>query len=129
MKKYQEIEETEQRWESFCTEDAEIVLVAYGISSRVSKGAGKLARAKGLKLGLIRPRTLWPYPRKAFDALGDSVVGFLSVEMSILGQMVDDIKLATDGKYPVHCYNEFANVPEPDIAIQMAEDMLKQYKK
>ena len=49
--------------------------------------------------------------------------------MSILGQMVDDIKLETDGKYPVHCYNEFANVPEPDIAIQMAEDMLKQYKK
>ena len=126
---YQEIEETEQRWESFCTEDAEIVLVAYGISSRVSKEAVKIARAKGLKLGLIRPRTLWPYPRKAFDALGDSVVGFLSVEMSILGQMVDDIKLATDGKYPVHCYNEFANVPEPDIAIQMAEDMLKQYKK
>lgn len=129
LKKYQEIEETEQRWESFCTEDAEIVLVAYGISSRVSKEAVKIARAKGLKLGLIRPRTLWPYPRKAFDALGDSVVGFLSVEMSILGQMVDDIKLATDGKYPVHCYNEFANVPEPDIAIQMAEDMLKQYKK
>ena len=129
LKKYQEIEETEQRWESFCTEDAEIVLVAYGISSRVSKEAVKIARAKGLKLGLIRPRTLWPYPRKAFDALRDSVVGFLSVEMSILGQMVDDIKLATDGKYPVHCYNEFANVPEPDIAIQMAEDMLKQYKK
>ena len=83
LKKYQEIEETEQRWESFCTEDAEIVLVAYGISSRVSKEAVKIARAKGLKLGLIRPRTLWPYP----------------------------------------------NVPEPDIAIQMAEDMLKQYKK
>lgn len=130
LKKYQEIEETETAWEFLLHRRSwRIVLVAYGISSRVSKEAVKIARAKGLKLGLIRPRTLWPYPRKAFDALGDSVVGFLSVEMSILGQMVDDIKLATDGKYPVHCYNEFANVPEPDIAIQMAEDMLKQYKK
>lgn len=127
LKKYNDIEETEQRWESVKTEDAEIVLVAYGISSRVSKEAVKIARAKGIKLGLIRPKTLWPFPKKAFDALGNSVKGFLSVEMSILGQMVDDIKLATHEKYPVECYNEFANVPETEIIIAKAEEMLTQY--
>lgn len=127
LKKYSDIEETEQRWESVKTEDAEIVLVAYGISSRVSKEAVKIARAKGIKLGLIRPKTLWPFPKKAFDALGNSVKGFLSVEMSILGQMVDDIKLATYEKYPVECYNEFANVPETEIIIAKAEEMLTRY--
>ena len=127
LKKYSDIEETEQRWESVKTEDAKIVLVAYGISSRVSKEAVKIARAKGIKLGLIRPKTLWPFPKKAFDALGNSVKGFLSVEMSILGQMVDDIKLATYEKYPVECYNEFANVPETEIIIAKAEEMLTRY--
>ena len=81
--KYATIEANEQRWENVQTDDAEIVLVAYGISSRVCKAAVKKARAQGIKLGLIRPITLWPYPKKAFDALGDQVKGFLVVEMSI----------------------------------------------
>lgn len=126
--KYRTIEETEQRWESVQTEDAELVLVAYGISSRVSKEAVKMARNEGMKLGLIRPKTLWPFPKKAFDALGEDVVGFLSVEMSILGQMVDDIKLATLNKYPVECYNEFANVPDSEIIVQKAKEMLSKYE-
>lgn len=125
LKKYKAIEENEQMWESVCTDDAEIILVSYGISSRVCKGAVETARAKGIKLGLIRPKTLWPFPNKAFENLSDSVRGFLSVEMSILGQMVDDIKLATHGNYPVDYYCEFANVPSPSMVIEKALEMME----
>ena len=127
LDKYKAIEENEQRWECVQTEDAEIALVAYGISSRVSKAAVKKARAMGIKLGLIRPITLWPFPKKAFDALGNQVKGFLSVEMNILGQMVDDIVLTTWGKFPVEYYGEFANVPSENIIIERVQEMLKKY--
>lgn len=123
--KYAQIEANEQRWESVCTEDAEIVLVAYGISSRVSKEAVKVARRRGMKLGLIRPITLWPFPKKAFDALGEQVKGFLCVEMSILGQMRDDVVLACGNRRPVEDYGEFANVPSVDVILEMAGEMLK----
>ncbi len=125
--KYARIEAEEQRWECMETEDAEIVLVAYGISSRVSKQAVKLARGAGMKLGLIRPVTLWPFPKLAFDALGNQVKGFLCVEMSILGQMVDDVILATGNTRPVESYGEFANVPSAKVILQRAEEMLKKY--
>lgn len=125
--KYAQIEANEQRWESVCTEDAEIVLVAYGISSRVSKEAVKVARRRGMKLGLIRPITLWPFPKKAFNALGEQVKGFLCVEMSILGQMRDDVVLACGNRRPVEDYGEFANVPSVDVILEMAGEMLKKY--
>lgn len=125
--KYAQIEANEQRWESVCTEDAEIVLVAYGISSRVSKEAVKVARRRGMKLGLIRPITLWPFPKKAFDALGEQVKGFLCVEMSILGQMRDDVVLACGNRRPVEDYGEFANVPSVDVILEMVGEMLKKY--
>ena len=125
--KYAQIEANEQRWESVCTEDAEIVLVAYGISSRVSKEAVKVARRRGMKLGLIRPITLWPFPKKAFDALGEQVKGFLCVEMSILGQMRDDVVLACGNRRPVEDYGEFASVPSVDVILEMAGEMLKKY--
>lgn len=125
--KYAQIEANEQRWESVCTEDAEIVLVAYGISSRVSKEAVKVARRRGMKLGLIRPITLWPFPKKAFDALGEQVKGFLCVEMSILGQMREDVVLACGNRRPVEDYGEFANVPSVDVILEMAGEMLKKY--
>lgn len=125
--KYAQIEANEQRWESVCTEDAEIVLVAYGISSRVSKEAVKVARRRGMKLGLIRPITLWPFPKKAFDALGEQVKGFLCVEMSILGQMRDDVVLAFGNRRPVEDYGEFANVPSVDVILEMAGEMLRKY--
>ena len=125
--KYAQIEANEQRWESVCTEDAEIVLVAYGISSRVSKEAVKVARRRGMKLGLIRPITLWPFPKKAIDALGEQVKGFLCVEMSILGQMRDDVVLACGNRRPVEDYGEFANVPSVDVILEKAGEMLKKY--
>ena len=125
--KYAKIEAEEQRWESVQTEDAEIVLVAYGISSRVSKEAVKMARREGIKLGLIRPITLWPYPKKAFDALGEQVKAYLVVEMSILGQMVDDVVLATGNRRPVESYGEFANVPDSKVILERVREMLKKY--
>ena len=123
--KYARMEAEEQRWEAVKTEDAEIVLVAYGISSRVAKSAVRMARREGMKLGLIRPVTLWPFPQKAFDALGAQVKGFLCVEMSILGQMRDDVVLASGGAKPVEVYSEFANVPREERILELAREMLK----
>ena len=105
-------------------EDAEVVLVAYGISSRVSREAVEIARAQGFKLGLIRPITLWPFPKKAFEEAKEAKA-FLTVEMNILGQMVDDVKLATEGKYPVDHYGSIFEIPETDGIIAKAKEMLK----
>ena len=103
--------------------------MAYGISSRFCKEAVKLARAQGLKLGLIRPISLWPFPNKAFENLGPQVKGFLSVEMSTLGQMMDDIKLASGCKYPVDHYGSMMALPESDGIIAKAKAMLKEVTK
>ena len=121
------MEENEQRWEAVQTEDAEIVIVAYGISSRVAKSAIIRARAEGIKLGLIRPITLWPYPKKAFDALGDQVKAILDIEMNILGQMQDDIILATGNRYPVEFYGEYWNVIDEDEILRRVKEMLAKY--
>lgn len=115
-KKYDEIEENEQRWESIETSDAEIILVAYGCSSRICMEAVEVARAKGIKLGLIRPITLWPFPKKAFENLPNAKA-FISVEMNILGQMVEDVKLTLNGKYPVEHFGTFFEVPDTDDII------------
>lgn len=122
--KYAEMEEQEQRYENIQVEDAELVLVAYGISSRVCREAVEVARAEGLKLGLIRPITLWPFPVKAFEE-AKAAKAFLTVEMNILGQMVDDVKLATCGKYPVDHYGSIFEIPEYDGIIEKAKEMLK----
>lgn len=122
--KYAQMEEEEQRYENIQVEDAEVVLVAYGISSRVSREAVEIARAQGFKLGLIRPITLWPFPKKAFEEAKEAKA-FLTVEMNILGQMVDDVKLATEGKYSVDHYGSIFEIPETDGIIAKAKEMLK----
>lgn len=121
--KYQAIEDNEQRWESYQAEDADVVLVAYGISSRISKEAVNMARAEGFKLGLIRPITLWPYPNKAFEHFAPDFKGFVCVEMNILGQMVDDLKLATDSRYPIDSYGTFFDVPDPEVIVKKAREL------
>lgn len=121
--KYRQMEE-EQRYETVAVEDAEVVLVAYGISSRVCREAVELARAEGIPLGLIRPVTLWPFPVKAFEE-AKAAKAFLTVEMNILGQMVDDVKLAVNGKYPVDHYGSIFEIPEPEGIIAKAEEMRK----
>lgn len=121
--KYRQIEQ-EQRYENIQVEDAELVLVAYGISSRVCRETVEIAREEGLKLGLIRPITLWPFPVKAFEEAKEAKA-FLTVEMNILGQMVDDVKLATEGKYPVDHYGSIFEIPEVEGIIAKAKEMLK----
>ena len=93
QEKYQRIEEQEQRWQAVETEDAEFVLVAYGISSRICKEAVRLGRSQGIKLGLIRPITLYPYPVKAFEACRNAKC-FISCELTPLAQMAEDVALA-----------------------------------
>ncbi len=123
--KYKEIEENEQRWESIAVDDAEVILVAYGISSRICKEAVKMAREQGLKVGLIRPITLWPYPTKAFENLPEGLKGFIDVEMNILAQMVDDVKLATGSRYPVEFYGTYFDVPESEVIVEKARSIIE----
>lgn len=122
--KYDAMAENEQRWESYYAEDADVVLVAYGISSRISKEAVNMARAQGIKLGLVRPITLWPFPVKAFETCKNAKA-FMTVEIDILGQMVDDVKLTVDCKYPVGFCGTFFGLPEPDVIIEQALAMLE----
>ena len=117
-KKYDVIEETEARCEEYMTEDAEIVLVSFGITARICKTAIKAAREAGIKVGLIRPITLWPFPKKNIAAVADHAKAFLSVEMS-KGQMIDDVRLAVNGKAPVHFYGRTGGmIPTPEAVLE-----------
>lgn len=99
-KRYEIIKENEQMWDEYLIDDADIVVVAYGASARVSQTAIDMAREKGIKAGLLRPITLWPFPTKAFETLKETAKAFISCEMS-MGQMVDDVRLAIECKKPV----------------------------
>ena len=101
--KYKRIEETEQRWEAFHADDAEYLIVSYGTTGRISKSTVLNARAKGIKLGLIRPITLWPFPKKAFEPLMDQLKGIVTVELNT-GQMIEDVQLATQCKIPTFLF-------------------------
>lgn len=103
FKRYKEIEEKEVLYQEKLVEDAEIVLVAYGTSARVSLAAVKMARENGIKAGLFRAITLWPYPKKRLFELAEKIKKFLVVEMS-LGQMLEDVQIAINGKSEVHFY-------------------------
>ncbi|MBO5907615.1 MAG: 3-methyl-2-oxobutanoate dehydrogenase subunit VorB [Clostridia bacterium] len=124
FEKYKHIEENEAMWEEYMMEDAEVCVVAFGIASRVAKNAVAAARAEGIKVGLIRPITLWPFPNKAFAKVLDKVRAFVSVELS-MGQMIEDIRLATECKKPVMLCNRAGGmIPGPDevlAAIKKAE--------
>ena len=98
--RYAKGEAEEVRFEEVMTDDADIVLVAFGITARIAKSAISEARKAGVKAGLLRPITLWPFPKKRLNELADTAKAFLSVEMS-MGQMVDDVRLAVNGKRPV----------------------------
>ena len=111
--RYAKIKEEEQRAEEFMTEDADIVIVAFGASSRVSRSAVMQARAEGIKAGLIRPITLWPFPDKAIEKNVDHTKEFLCVEMN-MGQMVDDVRLVVNGRKPVSFFGRTGGViPTP----------------
>ncbi len=111
--RYDEVAEKETKYEEYKCDDADIILVAYGITSRICKTAITAARAKGIKAGLLRPITLWPYPKKPLAALADTAKHFLVVELN-MGQMVDDVKVATSCKKPVTFFGRTGGViPAP----------------
>ncbi len=100
FERYKKIEENETLWEEIETADADIILVAYGITSRICKSAISMARQAGIRAGLIRPITLWPFPKKALKAAAETAKHLLVVELN-MGQMVDDVKIATECTRPV----------------------------
>ena len=112
--RYRQVEENEAMWEEFMMEDAELCVVAFGIAARVAKNAVVAARKEGIKVGLIRPITLWPFPGKVLNAAADRVKGFVSVELN-MGQMIEDIRLHTQCKKPVTLCNRCGGmIPSPD---------------
>ncbi len=113
-KMYQAIKETEVKYETENIEDADIIMVAYGTIGRIVKNAMNKAREEGIKVGLIRPITLWPFPEKIISEAADKAKAFISVEMST-GQMVEDVRLAVNGKAKVDFYGRTGGViPSPD---------------
>ena len=119
--KYREIEEKEVRYEEIQCEDAEYLLIAYGTSARICEKVVAMARNEGIKLGLLRPITLFPFPNKRLAEMTDQVKGMLSVEMSA-GQMVEDVRLAVNGKIQVEYYGRMGGI------IPSAEDVLDALK-
>ena len=107
--RYKAIAENEVMYEEYMTEDADVIIVAFGIAARVSKNAIKEARKKGIKAGMLRPITLWPFPKKALNNLAEKAKAFLSVELN-MGQMADDVKLAVNCKKPVYFYGRTGGV-------------------
>lgn len=112
--KYAKIAEKEALAEEYLLDDAEIVIAAFGIAARVAKNAVNAARAEGIKVGLIRPITLWPFPEKTFKKALGTAKQFISVELS-MGQMIEDVRLATECKVPVTLCNRVGGmIPSPE---------------
>ena len=119
FQRYAYIERDEPMWEEYLMEDAEICVTAFGIASRVAKNAINEARKQGIKVGMIRPITLWPFPVAPFKAAADKVAAFISVELS-MGQMIEDIKLATECKKKVVlCKHTGGIIPSPDEVLSV----------
>lgn len=112
--KYEEMKEKHQRYELINMEGADIVIVAFGSTSRIARTAIELLKEEGINCGIIRPITIYPFPSQAFDNLPESVKDVLVVEMN-LGQMVDDVKVVLQGSLPVHFYGRVGGiVPEAE---------------
>jgi len=122
--KYNEIREKEVRFEEFQCDDAEYLLVAYGTSARVCQKSVQLSRAEGLKVGLLRPITLFPFPSKRINVLADRTKMMLSVEMSA-GQMVEDVLLSVSGKVPVYHFGRMGGiVTEPEEVVEFLKSKI-----
>ena len=120
--KYKEIQKNETRFEEIQTDDAELLIVSFGLSSRSCQKAIELAREEGLKVGILRPITLFPFPTEAINKLSKKVKGILVVEMNA-GQMVEDVRLSVDCDVPVSFYGRMGGmIPQPD-------DIVKELKK
>ncbi|MBN1183005.1 MAG: 3-methyl-2-oxobutanoate dehydrogenase subunit VorB [Bacteroidales bacterium] len=122
--KYQRMNKEEIRYETIQCEDAEYIFVAFGLSARICQKAVQLGREKGIKVGLFRPITLYPYPYPQLEALADKVKGFISIELNA-GQMLEDVKLAVKNKVPVEYYGRMGGmVPTPGEVLEQLEQKL-----
>ena len=123
--KFKQIRENEVRYEEMNTEDADYLFVAYGLSARICQKAMDIARAKGIKIGLLRPITLYPYPYQRLEALAANVKMMLSVELNS-GQMVEDVRLAVKGKVPVEFYGRMGGMmPTPEEIVHHLETLIQ----
>lgn len=118
FERYEEIKATRAEAETYLTEDADIIVTAYGATARVAKSAVNMAREQGIKAGLIRPITLWPFPVKAYQKAAETAKLFLCTEMS-MGQMIDDVKLAINCSKPVEFYGRTGGIiPKPSEILE-----------
>lgn len=121
---YAEIERNEVRYEEYMTDDADYLFVAFGCMSRICKKSIEQARARGIKVGLLRPITLWPFPSEAIGRLAGRVKGILTAEMNA-GQMVEDVRLAVEGRVPVcHFGRNGGIVPNPG---EVVDSLVEQF--
>ncbi|MBS7526024.1 3-methyl-2-oxobutanoate dehydrogenase subunit VorB [Fusibacter paucivorans] len=124
QKKYDDMKANEVRYESVGVEDADIVLVAYGTTSRIVRNAIATLKEEGIKAGIIRPISLWPFPMAAFDAIPETCKAIVSVEMS-MGQMIDDIKIASNGRWAVDFYGRSGGmIPTPDGIVAKVKEIM-----
>lgn len=114
--KYRMIEQNEVRVESYNCEDADIIVVAFGTIARIVSNVIKQAEKEGIKVGLIRPISLWPFPKEEFEKYAQTPKAFLTVELNA-GQMVEDVRLAVNGKKPVHFYGRMGGMIPKEIEI------------
>lgn len=122
-KKYDIIRKELQRYEAHDTEDADIIVSSYGTTSRVVETAVSQLRNEGIKVGVIRPITLWPFPTDIFEKTAKTAKAFLSVEMC-MGQMVEDIRLAVNGKAPVHFFGRTGGIiPSPAEVVEKIREI------
>jgi 2-oxoglutarate ferredoxin oxidoreductase subunit alpha len=127
QEKYKIIRDNEQRFEHFKTDDAELILTAYGTTSRICRSAILKLREEGFKVGMIRPISLWPFPERGFESLPSSLGSFLDVEMSSAFQMVNDVRLATSCRFPVHTYGRWGGyAPSVTEVAEAAKKILAQ---
>ena len=124
QEKYRKIEETEVRYETSDCEEAEYLIVAFGSAARIAQKAIEMAREKGIKVGLFRPITLWPFPKKEINKMAKGKKGILVVEINA-GQMVDDVRLAVNGEEKVEYFGRLGGiVPEPDEIVEALKNKL-----
>lgn len=124
QEKYRKIEESEVRYQEIDCEDMDYLIVAFGSAARISQKAAELAKAEGLKVGIIRPITLWPYPSDIISQYASKVKGILTVEFNA-GQMVEDVRLAVNGKVPVEHFGRLGGIiPTPDEVVTALKNKL-----
>lgn len=127
-KKYLKMKKKEQRYEIVNGEDAEIMIVAYGTMARICRSAIEVLKEQGVKVGLLRPISIWPYPEIAFDELSSTVKGLLTCELST-GQMIDDVKIANRGRLPIGFFGRTGGMlPETEEIVDAVLEMLKELR-